>query len=304
MSTKAQPYISVVIPAYNEAGYLPRALESLADQTYRNFEAIVVDNASTDATAAIARSYGARVIHEQQVGVCAARDAGTKAARGQIIVSTDADTKFEPDWLAKIAVGFCDPVVVLVAGPPRFIKAPLWGKAYPRLLFGLIHGWHSLTGELFYVSACNLAFRKSAWEGYNPKLTQGGDELFVIRQLRTKGKFRYLASNPVNTSSRRLKKGLLYNFVMTFMGYYLGDYIISKLTNRSLFGSYPAIRDRNSQRATGWKTASFVIVVVAFLYAMEAHPAMAHAISRHRPHLHSFHRIHIVPRIDPDGRKF
>lgn len=285
MSQPKSPYLSVVIPALNEAGYLPRALESLARQSFRDFETIVVDNNSTDDTAPVARSFGVRVTQESQSGVCAARDAGTRAARGQIVVSTDADTKFEPDWLANIAAAFGDPKVVLVAGPPRFMKAPLWGKIYPRVLFGLIHAWHQLSGELFYVSACNLAFRKMAWQGYNPRLTQGGDELFVINQLRQRGKFRYLAGNPVYTSSRRLKKGLLYNFVMTFMGYYLGDYALSKFTKRSLLGSYPAIRDGKSQRATGWKIASFAIVIIAMIYALDAHPAMAHALSRHRPHL-------------------
>lgn len=296
-----QPYISVVIPALNEADYLPRALGSLNAQTFRDFEIIVADNGSTDATAQIALSHGARVISETKPGVCAARDAGTRAARGQIIVSTDADTVFQPDWLNKIAAQFADPTVILVAGPPRFIQAPLWGQIYSRGLFGAIGLWQKLTGGLPYISAANLAFRRQLWNGYNTKLTQGGDELYVLRKLRGQGEFRWLAANPVDTSSRRMKKGLLYNVVVTFFGYYASDYIISKLTNRSLFGSYPAIRDQKSQRATGWKTASFAIVMLGLVYSVESHPAMAEAIARRSPRVPGIHAI--AQRFDRDGHK-
>lgn len=297
-----RPFLSVVIPALNEQAYLPRTLESLARQTYQNFEVIVVDNNSTDATARVAAGYGARVIFEPRAGVCAARDAGTRQALGQIIISTDADSVFRADWLAKIVAAFQAKEVVLVAGPPRFMKAPLWGWFYASSLFGLINFWYRLSGNLLYVSAANLAFKKSAWAGYNVQLTQGGDELYVLKQLRGRGQFRYLAGNPVPTSSRRLKKGFLYNLVMTFCGYYACDYFMSKLVKRSLFGSYPAIRDRRSQRAWGWKTVSFVLVFATLLYTFESHPAMAHALAKQGHHLRHLQRLSL--HLDADGRKF
>ena len=87
------PRFSVVIPAYNEADYLPAALRSLRAQDFPGaVEVIVVDNGSTDGTADLARRLGARVVEEHAPGVCAARQRGTLAARGEIVVSTDADT--------------------------------------------------------------------------------------------------------------------------------------------------------------------------------------------------------------------
>ncbi len=289
MNEVQRPTISVVIPALNEELYLARALESLAQQSYRDFEVIVADNGSTDATAAIARAHGARVVMATKPGVCAARQAGTAAARGRIVVSTDADTIFDPGWLAQIARAFRDPAVVLVTGPPRFEDAPIWGRLYTRLLFGSIELWHRLTGRLWYVSACNLAFRKSAWQGYNTDLTQGGDELALLRQLRHQGDSVYLPDNLVWTSSRRMKRGFLYNVVVTCLAYYVGDYILSRFTNKSLLGSYPQIRDQRSQRPDlGWRLASFTLVAAAAFSLVYTKVPMAHALGKdiHRPHLH------------------
>src|SRR4029450_13839495 len=92
---------SVIVPAYNEAAYLGRALHSLQHQDYDGkYEIIVVDNNSTDDTAAVAARYGVRVVSEAEQGVCAARQRGADCARGAIIVSTDADTTQPEDWLA------------------------------------------------------------------------------------------------------------------------------------------------------------------------------------------------------------
>lgn len=296
MNEAARPTISVVIPALNEELYLARCLDSLRLQSYRSFEVIVVDNGSTDATAAIARAAGVRVVKAPKRGVCAARQAGTTAARGQFIVSTDADTVFKTDWLSQIASAFTDPEVVAVAGPPRFEAAPIWGRLYPRILFGSVELWHRLTGSLWYASACNLAFRKSAWQCYNTDLTQGGDEFALLRQFRGHGRSVYLGRNFVWTSSRRIKKGFLYNVCVTCFTYYLGDYALSRLTKKSLLGSYPEIRDQASQRPVlGWRVASFGLIAAAVFGLLYTHAPLAHAIDRnvHRPHLH---------RIDIDWR--
>jgi cellulose synthase/poly-beta-1,6-N-acetylglucosamine synthase-like glycosyltransferase len=113
------PYISVVIPAYNEEKYLPACLRVLGAQVDAPpHEIIVVDNASTDGTACIARQCGVRVIPEPRKGVARARQTGFEAACGEIIASTDADTCVTPDWLARIAAHFRDdPALGGVYGP-------------------------------------------------------------------------------------------------------------------------------------------------------------------------------------------
>ena len=113
-------FISVVIPAYNEEEYLPGCLRALRRQTFpaERFEVIVVDNASTEATAAVARRLGVRVVTEPRKGVGRARQAGFQAAQGAVIASTDADTQVPPDWLERIAAHFeRDPALGGVYGP-------------------------------------------------------------------------------------------------------------------------------------------------------------------------------------------
>jgi len=113
------PDISIVIPAYNEEKYLPACLSAVSQQEGAPpYEVIVVDNASTDGTACIAQQCGARVVTEPRKGVARARQAGFEAACGEIIASTDADTRVTPQWLARITGHFReDPALGGVYGP-------------------------------------------------------------------------------------------------------------------------------------------------------------------------------------------
>ena len=161
---------------------------------------IVVDNNSTDGTAHLARGYGVRVVDEPEVGVCAARQRGADAAVGEIIVSTDADTVHPANWLRSIDANFSDLSVAAVAGPCRFENAEGWKEGYPRLLFNLVARIFAMTGFVFYVSATNLAMRRTAFPGYDPKQTQGGDELDVLRRIRKRGVVVWDQTNVVTTN--------------------------------------------------------------------------------------------------------
>ena len=235
---------SVIVPAYNEAAYLGCALHSLQHQDYDgNYEIIVVDNNSTDDTAAVAVRYGVRVVSEAEQGVCAARQRGADCARGEIIVSTDADTTQPEDWLRTIDAGFAaSDQVVAVGGPCRYQNPTWWAKAYPTLLFGLVAAIYALTGFVFYVSATNIAVRRSAFPGYDLKLTQGGDELDLLRRLRRRGSVNWLRQNVVTTSARRLQRGLLYSFFVSFLVYYVLAYWLNRLSQRQTLGMAPAFR--------------------------------------------------------------
>jgi glycosyltransferase involved in cell wall biosynthesis len=239
-----RPRFSVVIPAYNEAEFLGSCLDSLLAQDYPGpYEVVVVDNNSTDATAAVARARGATVVHEPKAGVCPARQCGTTAARGEIVVSTDADTFFSPDWLSRIDQAFRDdPGRVAVAGPCRFVDPPWWGRVYTGVLFSIVSLVAHLTGRILYVTATNLAFRKSEWPGYNIEATQGGDELDLLRRLRCRGSVAFVRRNPTFTSSRRLRRGLAYNIVVTCLYYYVLGYAVNRLAGRQVVGMAPAFR--------------------------------------------------------------
>jgi glycosyltransferase involved in cell wall biosynthesis len=242
-----QMRFSIIVPAYNEAAYLGRALDSLLHQDYTGrYEVIVVDNNSTDGTAAIASQYGVPVVKEPQQGICAARQRGVDCAKGEIIISTDADTTQPPDWLRTIDARFTESdSVVAVAGPCRYQDPSWWAKAFPILLFGLVAKVYALTGFVFYVSATNIAFRRTAFPGYDLRLTQGGDELDLVRRLRRRGHVGWERQNVVTTSARRLQRGLLYNIFVSFFVYYLLAYWFNRLSQRQTFGMAPAFRQEH-----------------------------------------------------------
>ncbi|HEV3000586.1 MAG TPA: glycosyltransferase family A protein, partial [Solirubrobacteraceae bacterium] len=95
------PEITVVVPVRDGAASLPPLLASLAGQTLarERFEVIVVDNGSRDATAAVAREGGARVVTEPVANRARARNAGIAAARAPLVAFTDADCVAAPGWL-------------------------------------------------------------------------------------------------------------------------------------------------------------------------------------------------------------
>ena len=102
--------ISVVIPAYNEEKYIGRTLESVKNlELEKNtLEILVINGGSTDRTAEIAKSYGARVKDEPHKGIGFARQHGMLHATGDIILYTDADTIVAKDWLSNYFKAFSD----------------------------------------------------------------------------------------------------------------------------------------------------------------------------------------------------
>lgn len=236
--------ISVVIPAYNEAAFLPRCLGSLQKQVDAPpYEVIVVDNASTDATTDVAKSFGARVVCEHERGVVHARQAGLTAARGEIIVSTDADSFFHEDWLKNIGAFFdTHPAASGLAGHYYFYRAPLWAKIFPPLAAFGIWLLALFIHRPIYVSAANLSFRRRCFKKYDTRFYQGADERGVRNELIKNGRVYVTLANPVFTSSRRVNQGFWHSMVMT-IGYYYGYNVWhTKKNGYSKIGSPPAIR--------------------------------------------------------------
>ncbi len=286
-----KPAISVVIPAFNEERYLRACLLSLRQQDIDvEYELIVVDNGSTDATADIAREYGARVVFEPRKGICYAREAGTRQAEGTIIVSTDADCVTPRDWLQKIYDAFLiEPELVGVAGRILYEPKPFWGRAWSRGLFWAVGAYYKLFGVVMYISACNFAFSKCAWEkagGYNVRLAQGGDEYDLLFRLRSQGHVAFLPNNTALTSSRRLVHGILYSFFVTVCYYYLFDYfVLSRLTGRSVAGLYPEFRGEQQSRLplSSKFAVGALVILIGFGIVLGSTPlAKATQIPRHQ----------------------
>jgi glycosyltransferase involved in cell wall biosynthesis len=264
-NTLTAPRFSIVVPCFNEAAYLGDTLRSLQAQTYTGaYEIVVVDNNCTDATAEVAQTFGVRVVGEPQPGVCWARQRGTRESSGEIVVSVDADTVYAPDWLAAIDRQFAaDDMIVAVVGPCRYVGDPAWGRLYARALFAGVRMWYQLTGRTAYASATNIAFRRTAFGGYDVRLTQGGDELHVLRDLRRRGRIVYDHANPTFTSSRRLTRGAVYGVFVTLIVYYLLAYYLNRAAGRTVIGSAPAFRSDQAPRSRRWRASGIAVVGIA-----------------------------------------
>ncbi len=107
--TKNKPYISVIVPAHNSRKFIRQCLEALGESTYKSFEIIVIDDASTDNTIDIAREMGSTVLELNcQSGPAIARNYGADYAKGEILLFIDSDVLVKRDTIERIASVFID----------------------------------------------------------------------------------------------------------------------------------------------------------------------------------------------------
>jgi glycosyltransferase involved in cell wall biosynthesis len=101
---RPMPYVSVVIPAYNQAHFLGEAIQSVLNQTFRNFEIIVVDDGSTDDTPLVAQQFSDHIkyIRQENKGLSGARNTAIRHASAEIIALLDSDDLWEPEFLDKM----------------------------------------------------------------------------------------------------------------------------------------------------------------------------------------------------------
>ncbi len=99
------PQVSVIIPAYNAAGWASRAIDSVLAQDYPRLDVVVVDDGSTDATGDVCRGYGDRIryLRQDNAGVSVARNRGIAEARGELVCFLDADDEYLPGHVATLA---------------------------------------------------------------------------------------------------------------------------------------------------------------------------------------------------------
>src|SRR5580765_697569 len=133
--------ISAIVCAYNEAEFLPACLHSLFSQTRPPDEIIVVNNASSDNTAAVAAAIaGVRVIDEPVKGLVVARETGRQHSTGHVLAYVDADCRAPLQWLERIERRFeHHPAVVAVTGPYRFYDWDFLGRSLLRTYDALTH---------------------------------------------------------------------------------------------------------------------------------------------------------------------
>jgi hypothetical protein len=107
---------------------------------------------------------------------------------------------------------------------------------------------HRLTGWVAYVTATNVAFRREGFPGYDTSLTQGGDEVDLLRRLRSQGRVSWDPANAVRTSSRRLDQGLAHTLLVSYGYYYAAGHVVNRLARRRVVGVAPPIRPADAAR--------------------------------------------------------
>jgi glycosyltransferase involved in cell wall biosynthesis len=233
MGRTTDPKISVVIPAYDEEKYLPSLLESLSKQTYPKDlieVVVVVDHRSTDDTGKIARDFGAKIVIGAKPGVSQARSDGFSHATGEIIASTDADSRVATDWVRVIADTFRDHTeYVGITGPGNFYDGSELNKFLAGMPYdffqkmNLVIGLPSFPGFNFAVRA--EAYRKSG--GFNPNL-KSSEDVDLSLKLKKIGKLAFIPQMKVWTSARRIENQGRWKFFRHHMINYLNFTILRR----------------------------------------------------------------------------
>lgn len=206
--------ISLVIPAYNEEGFIGDCLESVAPLAEQFCEVIVVDNASADKTAEVASRYPfVSVVSEDTKGLTRARECGFRHSTGDIVAYIDADSRIYPAWPAYIRDVFtARPDAVSLSGPARYHDVNAWRRL---ILSG---AWwisapliYRVTGYMIFGAA--FAVRRSALEaigGFNRSIEFYGEDTDLARRLHTQGKVLFHMNFYILTSARRfISEGIL-----------------------------------------------------------------------------------------------
>ncbi|MEY4747716.1 MAG: hypothetical protein RLZZ416_765 [Candidatus Parcubacteria bacterium] len=213
--------ISLVIPAYNEEAVIGTCLETAIKNGKGRFkEIIVVDNASTDRTSEIARSYpGVTVVREERKGTGNARQTGFEHTTGDIVAYIDSDSLIPEHWVDMIEWWFNgDPNLVFLSGAYRYHK----GDYYPAWFLDFIW-WFSMPAYWavgYMGNTGNCAVRSSALKkigGFDRSILFYGDDTDLSRRLHKVGRTVWSLQFYNYSSPRRFEQAGIFTTSWTYM---------------------------------------------------------------------------------------
>lgn len=223
--------ISFVVPAYNEEALIATCIKAISAEiarTQANAEIIIVDNASTDRTHAVASSLpGVTVVYEPQKGLVQARRAGFQHSTGDLIANIDADTLLPQGWLRTALAEFKkDPELVALSEPYIYYDAPLRVRVMAAFFYRVSFLFYMLNRFLKVGSMLqggNFIVRREAINaigGFNTDFSFYGEDTDLARRLSRVGLVRFIFELPAYSSARRfMGEGILmvgWHYTMNF----------------------------------------------------------------------------------------
>ena len=181
--------VSVVIPSYNRAGTVEKAIRSVLAQTYRSLELILVDDGSKDDTQAVVEAIGdsrIRYVYQENAGACAARNHGAALAKGDIIAFHDSDDTWHPDKLEKQVRAMEQYDADVVIGKLLMIQPDGTKTLYPKRIG---EGFVSPSDDLFGIGTQTILARRRVLDAvrFDSSFPRYQDLDWMVRAV---GKFR------------------------------------------------------------------------------------------------------------------
>ncbi|MBS3127440.1 glycosyltransferase [Candidatus Woesearchaeota archaeon] len=216
------PYISIVIPAHNEENYIRQTLHSIHNQTYQDYEVIVVTNGCTDATEEIVRrreNDKLKLLSLPIANVSRARNYGAGKAQGELLLFLDADTRLEQDSLQKIKDQFLSShaIATTKAKPDSPELKYTWALWFKNMY---------LRTKLYEGCSGALICRREDFDkvnGYDPEIIVKEHRKLIIK-LKKAGKYKCLDTT-VTTSMRRFQRWGLLKTTGFWLGQWVKDYV-------------------------------------------------------------------------------
>ena len=210
--------ISFVVPAYNEEAYLKHCLASIIEQTEDypgQFEIIVVNNASTDGTRAVAASFPCvHIVDEPRKGLTYARQAGFEASTGDLIANVDADSVLTRGWLAEVLRSFAEqPRLAAISGPVIYYDLTFRQRVLVQVYYCIAWTTYAINRYVLRVGSMiqggNFVVTRRALEeigGFDTRIAFYGEDTDVARRISKVGPVLFTLKLKMYTSARRLNK--------------------------------------------------------------------------------------------------
>jgi len=254
--------ISVVIPAYNSKAKITECLVSLKNQSYNKpYEIIVVDDGSTDNTAKEAKkSRDVRVIRQENAGPAKARNTGAKAAKGEIILFTDADCIADPDWISQMLKPFGDKKVVGVQGRYKTRQNGIV-PIFTQLEIEQRYEKMKMEKSIDFIGSYSAAYRKDVFLKFN-----GFDESFPTAS----GEDPELSFRIAKAGHKMVfnPHAVTYHTHSTSLGRYLKSRYVRGYWGRLLYKKHPDMKKKGSSKGSGFFVGIASTCIMTFLLAV------------------------------------